>query len=89
MTHIVKRRGHTQAFDERKLYASIYAACLSSHLEKQEAESIASRVTSEVKKWIATQDAVSSDAIFEKTGEELKNLNKQVALMYSTHRDVS
>ena len=89
MTHIVKRKGHKQEFDEKKLYASVYAACLSAHLDKEEAEATANLVTREVKKWIADKDEVTSDQIFKKAGEELDHLNKDAAFMYTTHRDIS
>lgn len=89
MTHIVKRRGYKQQFDERKLYASIYAACLSARVNKEEAASIADLVVREVKKWIDDKKEVTSDAIFKIIGEELKHLNKDAALMYTTHRDIA
>lgn len=89
MTHIVKRRGHKQKFDERKVYASAYAACLSAHAEKEEAEVTANLVTREIKKWITDKEEVSSDQIFKKIGEELGHLNKDAAFMYTTHRDIS
>lgn len=89
MTHIVKRKGHKQEYDERKVYASIYAACLSAHSEKEEAEATASLVTREVNKWIVDKESVTSDELFKQTGEELMHLNKDAAFMYKTHRDLS
>lgn len=89
MTHIVKRKGHKQEFDERKVYASVYAACLSAHDSAEEAEVTANLVAREVKKWIADKDAVNSDELFKQVGEELMHLNKDAAFMYLTHRDVS
>lgn len=89
MTHIVKRKGHKQEFDEKKVYGSIFAACLSAHVEKQESEAIANLVATSVTKWIDEKEEVSSDAIFKKAGEELQGLNKDAAFMYKTHRDIS
>lgn len=89
MTTIIKRRGHKQEFDERKLYASIFAACLSAHVKHEEAESVANLVCREVKKWLGEKEEVTSDQIFKKAGEELSHLNKNVSFMYLTHRDVS
>lgn len=89
MTHIVKRRGHKQEFDEKKLYASLYAACLSALIGKEEAAKIAQVVCDKVKKWIEDKEEVSSDQIFKKVGEELKSLSKDAAFMYTTHRDIS
>ncbi len=89
MTHIVKRKGHKQEFDERKLYASIFAACLSAHVEKEKAETIANLVSREIKKWMERKKEVTSNGIFNQTGEELSHLNKDAAFMYKTHRDIS
>lgn len=89
MTTIVKRRGHKQEFDERKLYASVFAACLAAHVKHEEAESIANLVCREIKKWLGEKEEVSSDEIFKKVGEELGHLNKNASFMYLTHRDVS
>lgn len=89
MTHIVKRKGHKQKFDERKIYASVYAACLAAHVDKEEAEATANLVGREIKKWIVDKEEVTSDAIFKKVGEELGHLNKDASFMYTTHRDIS
>lgn len=94
MTHIVKRKGHKEKFDERKLYASAYSACLSAHVDKEEAEATANLVTREVKKWIDgllrnKRREISSGEIFQQAEEELGHLNKDAAFMYKTHRDIS
>ncbi len=89
MTHIVKRKGHKQEFDERKVYASVYAACLSARVLQEEAESISNLVTREVKKWIEGKEEVPADQISKQAGEELEHLNQEAAFMYTTHRDIS
>ncbi len=89
MTHIVKRRGHKEIFDERKVYASVFAACLSAHIDKEKAEVTANLVTKEIKKWIEDKEDVTSDAIFRTTAEQLKHLNEDASFMYTTHRDIS
>jgi transcriptional regulator NrdR family protein len=89
MTHIVKRRGHLQEFDERKIYGSVYAACLASHTDEEMAEATANLVVKEIKKWIENRDQVTSREIFEKISDELEHLNKDAAFMYKTHRDLS
>lgn len=89
MTHIVKRKGHKQKFDERKIYASVYAACLSTGIQKEEAEATANLVSRELKKWIESKEEVTSDEVFKNVSAELKHLNKDAALMYTTHRDIS
>ena len=87
--HIVKRKGHKQEFDERKLYASVYAASLSAHVPVEEAETTANLVCREIKHWMSGKENVTTDEIFKQTSEELMTLNKDVAFMYTTHRDIS
>ncbi len=89
MAHIVKRRGHKEIFDERKVYASVFAACLSAHINKEEAASVADLVVREVKKWVEDKEEVTSDAIFRTTAEQLKHLSEDASFMYTTHRDIS
>lgn len=89
MAHIVKRKGHTENFDERKVYASVFAACMNIRMLDQQAELIANKVTDEVKRWIDAQNEVTSEQIFIKVVEQLQALNKEAAFMYKTHRDIS
>ena len=86
---IVKRKGHTEEFDERKVYASCYAACLSSHVEHTAAEKICEKVAKEVKTWARKKKTVDSSDIFKKVISTLKKHNKDAAFMYETHRDIS
>ncbi len=86
---IVKRKGHTEEFDERKVYASCYAACLSSHVPHMEAEKICEKVAKEVKAWVRKKISVTSDKIFKKTTAAMKKHNEDAAFMYETHRDIS
>ncbi|MEK6902357.1 MAG: ATP cone domain-containing protein, partial [archaeon] len=60
---VVKRRGHTEKFDERKIYASIYEACHVDGMKTEKAEKIASAVTNAVKKWIEKKDTVNAQQI--------------------------
>jgi transcriptional regulator NrdR family protein len=86
---IVKRQGHTEDYDERKVYAACYSACLGTHLTKAEAERICDVVAEQVTKWIKTKKTVTSTDIFQKTIEVLKVIDEDVAFMYETHRDIS
>ena len=87
--YLIKRHGKVENFDERKLYASVYSACLASHLKKSEAENVASKLCTEIKKLLKNKPVVSSDEIFRTTIKLLKNQDKEVAFMYETHRDIS
>ena len=86
---IVKRRGHEEEFDDRKVYASCYAACLSSHIEHIEAEKISEKVSKEIKTWARKRKTVDSSDIFKRVIAAMKKHNKDAAFMYETHRDIS
>ncbi|MBI2970934.1 MAG: hypothetical protein HYY37_00780 [Candidatus Aenigmarchaeota archaeon] len=87
--HIVKRKGKIEKFDERKVYASCYAACLSCHMKKLECEKAAKDVARDVRRWMDKKPVVQSDDIFRLVAKLLKKRNKDAAFMYATHRDVS
>ena len=86
---IIKRRGHEEEFDERKLYASCYAACLSATIKPIKAEKICEKISKEIKKDIKGKKCVTSDYIFNKVAELLEKNDKDAAFMYKTHRDIS
>lgn len=89
MEHIVKRLGHQEKFDVKKVYGSSYAACLNCHMKKKECEGIADKVCNGLKKWIRVKKRVTSDQIFKQVIRELKKHNKDAAFMFETHRDIS
>jgi len=86
---IVKRKGHAEEFDEKKVYASCYAACLNTQIKEEEAEKISEKVCKEIKTWAKKKKTVSSDEIFKQIIAAIKKHNKDVAFMYETHRDIS
>lgn len=89
MEHIVKRKGHKERFDERKVYASIFAACMSLRMSDGEAELVSQKVTDEVVSEFKDVHEVSAHSIHEFVSNSLKNYNKDVAYMYDTHKDIS
>lgn len=89
-THVVKRRGgHTEPYDNHKVYASCYAACVSVHLPKEKAEEISAMVTDDLDKWIDAKDQVASEEVFKRVTKALALYNKEAAVFYETYRDVS
>jgi transcriptional regulator NrdR family protein len=86
MKHIVKRSGQSEAFDERKLYASIYAACLGVREPVGAAELVAERVCADIQGWIKPKSEVSSNDIRVQAAKHLKQLNEHAALLYAHHR---
>jgi len=89
MKHIVKRLGKLEKFDERKVYASCYAACLSSHIKHIKAEEICKKVTKQVKNWIKTKKVVTSDQVFKEITKVMRKYDKNAAFMFKTHRDIN
>ena len=86
---IVKRKGHMEEFDEKKVYGSTYAACLNTQLKHTESEKIAEKVSREVKAWARKRKYADSSEIFKKVIATMKRHNKDAAFMYETHRDIS
>ena len=87
--NIVKRRGHTEIYDERKVYGSCYFACRNAHLGEQEAEQICNKICAAITKFVNKKKIISSDTIFRLLIEELKKHNEDAAFLYETHRDIS
>ena len=89
ITHLVKRKGHTEQFDEKKAYASVYWAARSAHVLEQPAEKLAEQVCKALLHWLGTKETVSSEELFQFIGHELVKLNPDAGYMYKTHRDLS
>ena len=86
MNHIVKRAGHSEPYDLRKLYASIYSACLSVRETPPTAELIAERVVKEFDKWLEHKHEVTSNDIRRVAGKYLTAINSDAGYMYLHHR---
>lgn len=86
MKHVVKRVGHSENYDERKLYASIYAACLSVREQPGAAELIAEEVVHQFGKWLENKHEISSNDVRRVAAQYLKALNSDAGHMYLLHR---
>lgn len=86
---VVKRRGHNESFDTRKLYASCYFACMTIAMDKQEAEKLCESVSADMRAWLKGKKKVDSQELFEAMVKVLARYNEDVAFMYETHRDIS
>ncbi len=82
---IVKRKGHTEEFDERKVYGSVYAACASAHLEDTECEKNADKVTKVIKKFVKGKKMIKAENIHKKVNAELKKKDEELAFFYEHH----
>jgi transcriptional regulator NrdR family protein len=86
MNHIVKRHGHTEPYDEKKLYASIYSACLSVREPAGSAELIAEKVVSDISTWLQKKHEVTANDIRRHSSVHLKAYNPDAAYMFMHHR---
>jgi transcriptional regulator NrdR family protein len=87
---IVKRSpGHNEPYDERKLYASIYASCLGVRTPQGEAELTAERICKDILPWLEKKSEVTSADIRRKAAEHFTIYNPSAAYMYKHHRMVS
>lgn len=85
MSAIVKRRGHTEKFDEKKVYGSVYAACASAHCAEMLCEKTAEEITKRVKQFIKKKKEVHSGEIRRKIETELKKIDEELAFFYEHH----
>ena len=89
MTKVQKRRGQIEEYDQGKVFASVYAACLACHLDKKRSEEIAKEVTTLVTDWLKDKNQIDRNRLFTKVHRELEYLHSGAAFLYRTHRDVS
>jgi transcriptional regulator NrdR family protein len=89
MAVIVKRRGKKEEFDDKKIYGSVYAACMDCSLGEKKCENIASAIVSDVKKFLKGRKEVNSTEIFGYIVQRLAKEHEAAAFMYETHRDLS
>ena len=89
MKHIVKRGGHTETFDERKLYASIYSVCQSLRESDQTSEMIADKVVKDMNVWLEKKHEVTSHDIRSHASIHLNQYNEDAAWLYKHHRNFS
>ena len=85
MSTVVKRAGHNERFDERKVYGSVYAACASAQLLEKECENIAEKTTKKINAWLADEKEVDSIEIRKKVKTELNQINSELAFFYEKH----
>lgn len=88
MGHIVKRAGHTEPYDNKKLYASIYSAVLAMREPTGTAEVIAEKVVSDVESWLGRKSEVISNDIRRVAAKYLYAYHPDAAYAYMHHRVV-
>lgn len=88
MVTVVKRRGHKENFDEKKAYASIYAACMDCSLGVKKSEEISQKLSDDLKLFLRGKKEVNSTEIFGFIIQKLATINEPSAFMYETHREM-
>jgi transcriptional regulator NrdR family protein len=83
---IVKRAGHIEEYDEKKLYASVFSACLAVREPVGTAEVLADRVVADVSVWLGKKHEVTSNDIRRKASEYLHAYNIEAAHLYHKQR---
>ena len=87
--HIIKRKGHKEQYESKKVYASIYAAALNCEYGESKSEKIASTVTKKVNLWIKSKKQVTSAQIRVQVINQLQKLDADVYVLYKHHLDLS
>lgn len=87
--HIVKRHGHTEPYDQRKLYASVFASLTALRTPETEAELVADKVCKHVGTWLEKKHEVTSRDLLHQAARHLEAYNSDAAFLYRHHRSVS
>lgn len=87
--HIVKRAGHTEKYDERKVYASVYAACLAVREPAPTAEISAEKICQQVAAWLDNKHEVTSADIKREVYKHFHVLQPDAAWIYQHQRNIS
>ncbi len=87
--YIVKREGEVQAFDARKVYGSVYAACAITGMRERECEDAADAISKKIERMMHGAKVMPSTTITKFVTIELRKRNKDAAFMYETHRDIA
>ncbi len=85
MAEVVKRRGHEEPFDEKKVYGSVYAACASADRDEKTCEQVAEEVTERVAEEVAESDRISAEDIRETVTAELAGRDDELKFYYEKH----
>lgn len=87
MAVVVKRRGKSEEFDEKKIYESVHAACMECKMGEKEADALSWKMVDEVKKFLRGKEEVNSTEIFGLVIQKLAKAHEPAAFMYQTHRE--
>ena len=86
---VIKQDGTEEPFTLKKVYQTVYSACINSHLSKAYSKKIADKVTKDIKKFVKGKNTIKSQKLFQEIAKTLKKNDYDAAFLYATHRDVS
>lgn len=91
MTKICNREGDKEAFDEKKLYASVFHPAREADYDEEEAGDLAQHIVDAAEAWLEEQEDkfVTSKELRSHVLELLKEADEDVAFLYKTHLDLS
>ena len=83
---VVKRNGSDEAFDVKKLYASIYTSMLAAHETTKTAEYVSNEVSRSVQAWAHSLTELSSHDIRVVAAKKLVEYNTRAQFLYLHHK---
>lgn len=88
ITHVVKnsRHNHGEPFNRDKLHKSLVAACLSSGAPTGHADSMATRVTEDVIRWLKSRPEVTTNDLRRVAAKSLRTYHPDASYLYEHHR---
>ncbi len=89
MKLVVKRNGRDQDFDVKKIYASVFAACIAVKVLDEQAELIAENVSKNVEEELGDRENIKSGELSELVYKHLGNYDQDAAFLYFSHRNIA
>ena len=86
---VVKSNGTDEAFDDRKLYASIFISLRIANESEKKAEIISGEVVALLQRWLEGKTHITSKDIRHHAATHLKEYNHVAAYVYTHHRTLS
>lgn len=89
MTIAIKKQGHAEKFDEKKLYESVYKTALNCHLEEEESRDIAQKITDTIAGWINEKTHITTNELRFQVINLLELEDSELSMMYENHYNIN
>ena len=86
--YIVKHAGHSEPYDDRKIYSSVFAACIAVRESEPTAHLIADRVAKRVTESLGKKHEVTSHDLRVRASKQLWVYNEDAAWILRHHRNM-